>query len=229
VTRAERDRPLLPAPARRPVALVLAGAALTLAVGALFVRDQYADPLDRWAASWAASHLSGYDGPLRLVADLGQKIQAIVVIVAMILACLAARRVNGAVLAAVSTPAAAVVTEKVLKPIASHLNPHASYPSGHTTSVFALIATAAVLLAWPTRTSGRPRLWLAVLAPAVLVGCAVCVAVIGLGEHHLIDAIGGAAVGVAVVLAAAFVLDLPASLKLLRASRRLLPSRAPSG
>jgi membrane-associated phospholipid phosphatase len=216
VSRHQRDRPLLPAPARRPVGLVLTGAALTLAAGALCVRDQYADPLDRWVSSWANGHLSGYSEALRLIADLGQKIQVTVIIAGIVVACLATRRVNGAVLAAVSTPAAAVATEKVLKPLAGHLAPYASYPSGHTTSVFALIATAAVLLAWPARTSGRPALWFAMLATAVLIGCGVCLAVIGLGEHHLIDTVGGAAVGVAVVLTAALVLDLPVSQKLLR-------------
>jgi membrane-associated phospholipid phosphatase len=186
------------------------------------VHAQYGDPVDRWASAWAASHLGDYTGLFRLLADLGQKIEVIVIITAMIVACLAAGRVNGAVLAAVSTPAAAVATEKVLKPVASHLAPYASYPSGHTTSVFALIATASVLLAWPARTSGRPALWLAILAVAVLAGCAVCLAVVGLGEHHVIDTVGGAAVGVAVVLTAALIIDLPVS-------RRLLRLRAPSG
>jgi membrane-associated phospholipid phosphatase len=216
VTPRQQNHPLLPARARRPVGLVLAVAALTLAVGALFVHAQYSDPLDRWASSWAGSHLGGYSGQLRLVADLGQKVDVIVIIAAMILACLAAGRVNGAVLAAIATPTAAVATEKVLKPMASHLAPFATYPSGHATSVFALIATLAVLLAWPARARGQLALWFAVLAATVLVGCGVCLAVIGLGEHHLIDTVGGAAVGVAVVLTAAFVIDLPASRRLLR-------------
>jgi len=216
VSRHQRDRPLLPAPARRTTGLVLTGAGLTLAAGALCVRDQYADPLDRWVSSWVNDHLSGHSDVLRLIADLGQKLQVIVIIAGIVVACIASRRVNGAVLAAVGTPVAAVATEKVLKPLAGHLAPYASYPSGHTTSVFALIATAAVLLAWPARTSGRPALWFAILATAVLIGCGVCLAVIGLGEHHLIDTVGGAAVGVAVVLTAAFVLDLPVSQRLLR-------------
>lgn len=213
-----QDRPLLSARARRPAGLVLTGAALTLAAGTLFVHAQYSDPFDRWAGSWASSHLGGYSGQLRLVAELGQKFPVIVIMAAMISACLASGRVNGAVLAAVSTPAAVVATEKVLKPMASHLAPYAAYPSGHATSVFALIATAAVLSAWPARTRGRPALRFAILAAAVLVGCAVCIAVIGLGEHHPIDTVGGAAVGVAVVLTATFLLELPFSRRLLQSS-----------
>jgi membrane-associated phospholipid phosphatase len=216
-------RPLLSATARRPAGIVLACAVLALAAGALCVHDQYADPLDRWAGSWA-DRLGGHGAALRLAADPGQKVEVIVIIAAMILACLAVRRVNGAVLAAVGTPAAAVATEKVLKPLAGHLYVYASYPSGQTTSVFALIATAAVLLAWPPRTRVRPALRFAIVATAALVGCAVSIAVIGLGEHHLIDTVGGAAVGVAVVLTAAFLLDLAASRSLLG---RAWPTRHP--
>ena len=104
-----------------------------LAAGAVFVHDQYADPLDRWVGSWATSHLGRTAGAAAR-ADLGQKVEVIVIVAIMVLLCLAARRVNGAVLAAVSTPAAAVATEKVLKPLAGHLYSYAAYPSGHATS-----------------------------------------------------------------------------------------------
>ena len=207
-------RPLLPTSTRRPAALVLGGAVLALAAGALCVHDKYADPLDRRVGSWVAGRLGGHGRSLQLVADLGQKVQVIVIVAAMIAACVAVRRVNGAVFAAASTPAAAIATEKVLKPLAGHLYSYASYPSGHATSIFALVATAAVLLAGPPARI-RPALRIVIVAVAVLIGCAVSVAVIGLGDHHLIDTIGGAAVGIAVVLAAAFLLDLPVSQRLL--------------
>jgi membrane-associated phospholipid phosphatase len=204
-------RPLLSARARRPAAIVLACAVLILAGGAVLVHDQYADPLDGRFGAWAISRLGGHSKTLQLVADLGQK-EALIVIVAVIcLACLVARRINGAVLAVVGAPAASVATEKVLKPLVGHLYAYSSYPSGHTTSFFALIATTAVLLAAPP--SGKtPRMpgtfRVALVGAAVLVGCAVGIAVIGLGDHHFTDTVGGAAVGIAVVLAATFVLDL---------------------
>jgi membrane-associated phospholipid phosphatase len=41
----------------------------------------------------------------------------------------------------------------------------------------------------------------------VLAACAVAVALVGLGHHYFTDTVGGAAVGTAVVLATALVLD----------------------
>jgi membrane-associated phospholipid phosphatase len=211
----EQAQPLLSAPARRLAGIVLGCAVLLLAGGAVFVHDQYADPLDRQVGLWAATRLSPHGEALRLVSDLGQKVEVIVVVAVMVLACLAARRVNGAVLAAVSAPAASVATEKVLKPLASHLYAYAGYPSGHTTSSFALIATAAVLLASPPGGTSRRAWRVVIVAIAVLIGCAISLAVIGLGDHHFTDTVGGAAVGVGVVLAATFLLDLPVSRSLL--------------
>jgi membrane-associated phospholipid phosphatase len=211
-------RPLLSARARRPAAIALGCAVLLLAGGSALVHDQYADPLDGRFGVWAATRLAGHSKTLQLVADLGQKVEVIVIIAIICLACLATRRVNGAVLAVVGAPAASVATEKVLKPLAGHLYSYSSYPSGHTTSFFALITTAAVLLAGPP--SGKPprlpgTLRVTIVAAAVLVGCAIGIAVVALGDHHFIDTVGGAAVGIAVVLAATFLLDLPASRRLL--------------
>jgi len=205
-------RPLLAAPARRPAAIVFACAVLILAGGAVLVHDQYNDPLDSRFGTWATTRLAEHSSALQLVADLGQKKEVIVLIAVICLACLAARRVNGAALAVIGAPAASVATEKVLKPLAGHLYPYASYPSGHTTGFFALVATTAVLLAGPAsgKTPRMPRtLRVTIVAAAVLVGCAIGIAVVGLGDHHFTDTAGGAAVGVAVVLAAAFLLDLP--------------------
>jgi len=205
--------PLLSARARRPAAIALGFAVLILAGGAVLVHDKYADPLDGRFGAWAITRLGEHSKSLQLVADLGQKAAVVVIIAIIFLACLAARRVNGAVLAVVGAPAASVATEKVLKPLAGHLYLYSSYPSGHTTSFFALIATTAVLLAAPPpseRTRRIPRtLQLTIVAAAVLVGCAVGIAVIGLGDHHFTDTVGGAAVGIAVVLAGAFLLDMP--------------------
>lgn len=216
-------RPLLSAKARRPAATVLACAVLVLAGGAVLVHDQYADPLDRRVGTWAATRLAGRGETLQLVSDLGEKIEVIVIVAVMVLACLAVRRVNGAVLAAVGAPAASVATEKVLKPLSGHLYVYATYPSGHTTGFFALIATAGVLLAAPPAGRARPGLRIAITATAVLIGCAISLAVVAVGGHRFIDTVGGATVGIAVVLTATFLLDLPVSRSLLGlawASRR---------
>jgi membrane-associated phospholipid phosphatase len=207
-------RPLLPGPARRPAAIVLACAVLIAAGGAVLVRDDYADPLDRRVDLWAVTRLGGHREALLLVSDLGQKVGIAVIIAGLVLACLAARRVNGAVLAVVGAPAASVATEEVLKPLAGHLYVYASYPSGHTTSFFALIATTAVLFAEPPGKVRRAAR-IAILAIAVLIGCTIGLAVVALTDHRFIDTVGGAAVGIAVTLTTTFLLDLPVSRRLI--------------
>src|SRR5262249_61451285 len=113
------------------------------------------------------------------------EVGVIIVWPVMCLACVATRRVTGAVLAAVSTPAASVATEKVLKPLAGHLYLYSTYPSGHTTASFALIATTAVLLAGSPIGRTLRTLRVAIVATAGLVGCAISLAVSGLGDHHV--------------------------------------------
>jgi len=216
-------RPLLSAQARRPAAIALGCAVLILAGGAVLVHDQYTDPLDRRIGPWATARLGGHGTALHLVSDLGQKFAVIVMIAVICLACLAARRLNGAVLAAVGASAASVATEEVLKPLAEHLYVYAGYPSGHTTSFFALIMTVAVLLSGLPASRAKATIQIVIIATAVLIGCAISLAVVALGDHHFIDTVGGAAVGIVVVLTVTFVLDLPVSRSLLGlawASRR---------
>ena len=68
----------------------------------------------------------------------------------IMLACLAARRVNGAVLTAVSVVVSVVATEFVLKPIFGRtLGGALVYPSGHAGRAFTLAAVIVVLLLNP--------------------------------------------------------------------------------
>jgi undecaprenyl-diphosphatase len=108
----------------------------------------------------------------------------------------------------VAVPAAAGVAELVLKPLVGRtLMGALSFPSGTETRVFAVAAVFAVLMADPV----RPRIPAAVrlvLAVAVLLAAvAVAVAVVALDQHYFTDTVGGAAVGAAVALATALILD----------------------
>ena len=124
---------------------------------------------------------------------------------ALVLACLATRRWSGAVLAGVATPVATALTEYVLKPLVG-----ASFPSGHATSLFALAATCAVLLANPRhRVPWALRLPLALIA--LLVAAAVAAAMVAIGAHYFTEAVGGTAFGIGVVLACTLTLDLVTS------------------
>ena len=113
-------------------------------------------------------------------------------------------------LAAVAVPAATGLTEYVLKPYVGEPIGQ-SFPSGHATCMFALAVICAVLLVDPPRRQlpGAVRLLLVVMA--LLLAVAVAAAMVAIGAHNFTDAVGGAAVGTAVVLACALTLDLVTS------------------
>ena len=128
----------------------------------------------------------------------------------LVLAGVAARRWSGAVLAAIAVPGATGLTEYVLKPsVGASLGQ--GFPSGHATSMFALAAVCAVLLAGPPYHCAAGALRLLVVLAALLLAAAVAAAMIAIGAHVLTDAVAGAAVGTGVVLACALTLDLAAS------------------
>jgi membrane-associated phospholipid phosphatase len=129
---------------------------------------------------------------------------------ALLLACAITRRWRGAVLTALAVPLAIGLTDYVLKPTVGEAI-GAAFPSGHATSSFALAASFAVLLANPPfRVPAGLRVLLVLLA--VLMATAVAAAMVAIGAHTFSDAVGGAAVGVGVVLACALTLDALGSL-----------------
>jgi membrane-associated phospholipid phosphatase len=149
-----------------------------------------------------------------------------VVTMVLVLACAAARRWRGSVLAAVAVPAAAALTELVLKPfIHRTLHGALSFPSGHATSMFALAIVSAVLLADPPgrRVSAAARLLLAL--GALLTAAAVSAAMVAMGFHYFTDTVGGAALGTAMALLSAFIIDWAAASRHVRFPR---PTRQPS-
>ena len=141
---------LIPASARRTAGTVLACCALVTADRPV----RYAPRRVRRSARRPdrrldLAHLGNHGRALQLAADLGQPVQVAVLTTTLIVACLAARRVNGAVLAAVSLPVSGVLTERVLKPLVDES--YSAYPSCRTTGAFALITIVAVLLAQQSR------------------------------------------------------------------------------
>jgi membrane-associated phospholipid phosphatase len=202
-------RPLL-APAARPLAagLVAVCVAVIVFLGALFTHQRRPEGLDRAIDTRIWAGLGWHHGLLDLVAGIGDPATVTVMSVALIVACLATRRWHGAVLAAVAVPLASALTEFLLKPLIDRTMQGAlSYPSGHSTGMFALAGVCAVLLTGPS----RPGLSAAARVPLTLVAylaaSAVAVALIGLGDHYFTDTVAGAAVGTAVVLVTAFILD----------------------
>jgi undecaprenyl-diphosphatase len=202
-------RLLLSAAERQLAALLSAACAAVAAfLGVRFAHHSRAGWLDTAVDDRIRASLGDHPALLNPLVDLGSAIPVTVLTTALVLLCLATRRWRGAVLAAVAVPAAAALTERVLKPLVDRtLQGGLSYPSGHSTGVFALAAVIAVLLAGPL----QPRLPAAVRLllglTAYLAAAAVAVALVGMGLHYFTDTVGGAAVSTAVVLLTALVID----------------------
>jgi membrane-associated phospholipid phosphatase len=201
-------RPLLSDAARLPAAvLVAACAGVTGLLGALLGHGKHADRVDTAVDAGIKAGLAGHHQLLEGLARLGDQPTIIVMTAAAVLVCLRRRWYRGAALAAISVPAAAVITEKLLKPLVGRtLLGFLSFPSGHATGTFALATAIMVLLAGATRTPRAVRA--AIAAAALAVAAAVAVAMIALGFHYFTDAVAGAAVGTGTVLATALLLDL---------------------
>ncbi len=221
---AGRVAPLLPAQARRPAAIAVACCAVVVAVlGAFAAGRTQGMAIDRPVDSWLRHHLASHPPVLSYIGYLGGGQMTVVLASILVLACLLARRVNGAILTVISVVVAMGLTEFVLKPIVHEtINGSLTYPSGHTTSVFALIGTVGVLLLDPPRRRPRPRVRVLLVLGLVAVGCLVAVALIELDWHYFTDTIAGAALGGGVALAATFPLDRTGVRRRLEAA---LPSR----
>jgi undecaprenyl-diphosphatase len=166
-------RPLL-APAARPLAAGLAAVcvAVIVSLGALFMHQRRPGGLDRAIDTRIRASLGWHHGLLDLVAGIGDPATVTVMTVALIVACLTTRRWHGAVLAAVAVPLASALTELLLKPLIDRTMQGAlSYPSGHSTGMFALAGVCAVLLTGPS----RPGLPAAARVPLTLATAVVLV------------------------------------------------------
>lgn len=208
---AERRGPaegLLP-PATRPLAAVIvaACAGTTALLGVWLGHGAHTDPVDSAIDSAVRASVSGHPKLLETLARPGDLPAIAGITAVLVLACLLRRRYRGATLVAISIPAAAVITERLIKPLVGRTSlGFLSFPSGHATGTFALATAIAVLLA------GAPALPRAVRLAAVVIAFAtasvVATAMIALGFHYFTDAVAGAAVGIGTVLAAALLIDL---------------------
>ncbi len=191
--------------------MLISCSALVVAVGGIIAAGKsHGNALDQPIDSWIVGQLGTHLGALRLISKVGLATPFVLTPV-LVLASLAARRLNGAALAAISVPVAASLTQFVLKPLVhERIGSALTYPSGHTTGVFAVAAVISVLLLNPP--GGRPAPWLriVVVVLAAGLGCTVGVAMIGLDYHYFTDTVAGLAVSTGVVLATAFGLDRPA-------------------
>jgi membrane-associated phospholipid phosphatase len=202
-------RPLVPAAMRSlTVAILVSCAAVTAVLGVLVAGQTRAGPLDRWVDARVRSGLGGQWRGLEDLAGVGDVMPVVVMTAVLVLACLVTRRWRGAVLAAVAVPAAAGLTELVLKPLVGRtLMGALSFPSGTETRVFSVAAVFAVLMADPVRPRIPAAVRLALAVAVLLAATAVAVALVALDQHYFTDTVAGAAVGTAVALVTALILD----------------------
>jgi membrane-associated phospholipid phosphatase len=207
--------PLLSDRARRPAVIVAVCCAALFAAGAIAgAGKSNGNALDQPVDRWVIDHFHAHQHGMNQIAYLGAPKPAVAVTLLVILGCLAVRRVNGAILALLAVLVANGLTEFVLKPAVGETIGHPgalSYPSGHTTSVFTLVAVIVVLLVDPPRARLPGWLRLALAIILVAIGCAVAVSLIVIQFHYFTDTVGGACVAIGVVLVIALLLDAPAA------------------
>lgn len=148
------------------------------------------NPFDRWG--FAAFPEVRHSTVLIRITDLGSPAVLIVATVVAVLVALRSDRIRAAA-CALGPAATAICVEFLIKPVVGrHFEGALSYPSGNVADL------AAVATAWAVAV---PR-WLRL--PVSLVGAAataaMMVAVVGLRWHYPSDTLGGAVLGVAVVL-----------------------------
>ena len=204
-------RPLL-APSARPRAgwLLACCAILVTVLGVLFAHQTQPGWLDRAVDAPLISWLGGHLALGRWLITPGAPLPAAELSAAIVIACLLAGRLNGAVLAAAAVPVAGGLVEGLLKPLV-HRTYHGDlvYPSGHTAAIFALATTVTVLLAVPPRAATAGALRVLIPAAAFAAGVVVAIGLIGLRFHYFTDTVAGAALGIGTVCGLALLLDLP--------------------
>ena len=212
-------RPLLYPAARRPAAaLVIAAVVVTAALGLLLAGQSRPGRVDGWIDGQIDARLGRYPHVTDFI-YLGDSLWVVVIATVAVVACLLTRRLRGALLVAITVPVAGGLTDHILKSLVGRTNNGAlTYPSGHTAVVTTMVVAAVLVLTGP----GRPPLPAALrwLLSAVLLALIPCVAVslVIADYHYFTDTIGGAGVGIAVVLGTALGLDTAAAWRGARAA-----------
>ncbi len=203
-------RPLLGAgPARRWAAIVLAWcAAIVVVLGVMFRHQTTADGFDRLIDEPIVSWLGPHHTLLGWMEYPGTQVPAVVISLAIAVACLRQRRLNGAALALAAILVATRIDDWFLKPLFDRTYLGAlAYPSGHTSSVAAMVTGYALLFLLPPQQASTRAPRLAGFAVLLALAIITVVGVIGLRWHYFTDTIGGAAVALGAVCALALALD----------------------
>jgi membrane-associated phospholipid phosphatase len=215
-------RPLLAASARPRAGVLLAGCAVFVAVlGALFAGQSTADAFDRAVDAPVISWFAGHPQSAVWLIYPSQPIPAATLIVLIVIACLLTGRLKGALLAIAALPVAIGLCEVLIKPLVHRTYiGQVVYPSGHSATIFALVATITMLLLARPRPAMAHPLRMLILAVAYLAAVGVVIGLIALRFHYFTDTVAGAAVGIGTVCGLVLVLDLIPAVRPSRVPRR---------
>lgn len=203
-------RPLLTGPARPWAGAVVICCVIVVAVlGALFAHKTKAGSFDNAIDSPVIRLLSGHGGLAYHLAYPGTLYPAVLLSGIVVVICLLTSRLNGVALAIATVPVADGLDDGLLKHLVDRTYfGQLTYPSGHTTAVFALVTTVVVVFLIPAQPYRARTIRVLLAAAGCLVGVTVAVAVIALRWHTFTDTVAGAAVGIGTVCALALILDL---------------------
>jgi membrane-associated phospholipid phosphatase len=205
------ERPLLSPAVRLWAAWVLLACAVIVAVlGVLFAHQTRANAFDRAVEAPIIDAFRGHHFTAYWLTRPGSELPALLMLAAIVVVCLLAGRLSGALLAVLGFALSEGLAEEVLKPL-FHRTYHGSpvYPSGHMTAIAALAATVTVLLLLPPQPARGTVLRHLVLATAYALVVVVPLGLLALRWHYFTDLVGGAALSVGTVVAVAFLLDMP--------------------
>ena len=193
-------------PRRAALVVVVSAAFLALALGGRYAGEAYPRWLDALALTLVRDWFPVPRGPVRAVIGLFDPVPLAVLVAVLAGACLLLGRRRLAVLA-VAGPVLTGLVTTVLKPVIDRTkNGDLAYPSGHMGAAVALTVVLAMLVVNIARLRGAAAVTVLV-APPVVVGACLGLAMTVTNYHYLTDAVGGFCVAVAVVVGLALLLD----------------------
>jgi membrane-associated phospholipid phosphatase len=204
-----RVRPLMSSRVRRwAIAIACASATITAVLGAWYTGGSSAGRLDRAVDPRLTAGLGEHRELTEALVNIGSPIAVTVMTALLVAALLFLRRPRAALLAALGPAVACAITEWVIKPLVERTRGGTlSYPSGHTTGIFAVTLVVVILML--DRTPERLPLIarLVISTGALAIATVVAIASVAAGDHYATDAIGGACVALATVLGLSLVVD----------------------
>lgn len=198
------DDRLLPAPVRRPAAvLAVACAAVFLALAVIYHGGRTAGRVDH--RLFALLPHASMDGGLDHVATIAPWV-AFAVVVGTTTALLLARRWQDALFAAAG-PGLALLVAEAAKLVVDRTNHGAlAMPSGHTAGITSVSVACAVLLLQRSR-AHVVRAAVLGWAGATVLGAAMALVMVVIHAHYATDTLGGYCAAMATVLGVAFAID----------------------